>query len=354
MGQERRPAPTGSGWWTPIGNAESTPSALELVANAAECGGDVERALAELPGPTEQAFAASADLNYRWSVLASLGAADLTAARVVEPHIDAVTILEESGRTLAQTAPGSWGVYAAEGADPALAAAEEGGLWVLNGVKPWCSLADHVDNALVTAWTGPGTRRLFAVNMGGGTVEVSDDPWFARGLAGIRSPRVTFDATPAEPVGEDGWYLNRPGFAVGGIRVAAVWYGAAVAVGRTLRRLSTDREIDQIAAMHLGAVEGSLHRAACVLDDAARELSHDGTDAIRATALALHVRSTVRIASEEVLERAAHALGPAPLVRDRAHAARVADLELYLRQEHAERDLAILGRHVLQHGGKVI
>ena len=41
-----------------------------------------------------------------------------------------------------------------------------------------------------------------------------------------------------------------------------------------------------------------------------------------------------------------YALGPAPLALDPVHAARVADLTLYLRQHHAERDLAALGRLV--------
>jgi hypothetical protein len=48
-----------------------------------------------------------------------------------------------------------------------------------------------------------------------------------------------------------------------------------------------------------------------------------------------------------VLERVGHALGPAPLARDERHARRVADLQLYLRQHHAERDEAALGRAVL-------
>lgn len=45
--------------------------------------------------------------------------------------------------------------------------------------------------------------------------------------------------------------------------------------------------------------------------------------------------------------RVGHALGPAPLAFDEDHARRVADLELYVRQHHAERDLAQLGSAVL-------
>ena len=39
-----------------------------------------------------------------------------------------------------------------------------------------------------------------------------------------------------DAVGEPGWYLDRPGFAWGGIGVAAVWYGATVAVARRVVR----------------------------------------------------------------------------------------------------------------------
>ena len=49
---------------------------------------------------------------------------------------------------------------------------------------------------------------------------------------------------------------------------------------------------------------------------------------------------------DDVLERAGHALGPAPLALEEEHAGRVADLQLYVRQEHAERDAAALGRLV--------
>ncbi|MGH3582360.1 MAG: acyl-CoA dehydrogenase, partial [Mycobacterium sp.] len=51
--------------------------------------------------------------------------------------------------------------------------------------------------------------------------------------------------------------------------------------------------------------------------------------------------------AEAVLQTASHALGPGPLVGDESYARRVADLGVYLRQHHAERDLAYLGELVL-------
>jgi hypothetical protein len=45
-----------------------------------------------------------------------------------------------------------------------------------------------------------------------------------------------------------------------------------------------------------------------------------------------------------VLDRVGRALGAGPLCQNAAHARRVADLTVYLRQSHAEGDLEQLGR----------
>ena len=75
-----------------------------------------------------------------------------------------------------------------------------------------------------------------------------------------------------------------------------------------------------------------------------------GIDGAEAKLLAKRVRGTVARTVDEVLWRAAHALGPAPLAQDEAHAKRVADLALYVRQHHAERDDESLGR-LIRRGG---
>ena len=61
--------------------------------------------------------------SYLWSALATLGAADLTVARVLEPHLDALAILGQAGLPVA---PGAWGVYAAEGPGTPLQAHPDG------------------------------------------------------------------------------------------------------------------------------------------------------------------------------------------------------------------------------------
>ena len=63
--------------------------------------------------------------------------------------------------------------------------------------------------------------------------------------------------------------------------------------------------------------------------------------------MAQRARQVVADTADEVIARVGHALGPAPLTGDEEHARRVADLTVYLRQHHAERDLARQGELLL-------
>lgn len=281
-----------------------------------------------------------------WEALATLGSADLALARAVEPHVDALTILDQDGSS--ELRGGTWGVFAAEGPGVRVTASSTAAGWRLDGVKPWCSLAGSLSDALVTAWVSDTERRLFRVSLSHRSVRVSTAPWLARGLQEIPSGSVEFDSTPTSPVGETGWYLERPGFAWGGISVAACWFGGAVGLGRTLLEAARrpGREDDTILLMHLGVVDARLAEARTALADAAGLVDVGG----QAGVLAKRVRSTVVRAAEDVLAHVGRALGPEPLVRDGAHAKRVADLQVYLRQHHGERDDASLGRSVRDSG----
>ena len=290
----------------------------------------------------------------RWDLLAALAVRDLTIARVVEAHLDAVAILAEA-RTASQTdvgpGPGStWGVFAAEAPDAVLTATADGAGWRLNGRKPWCSLAGRLTHALVTAHVDDG-RGLFAISLRQQGVTVVDGVWQARGLVEVPSGPVDLDDVPAQAVGEPGWYLRRPGFAHGGIGVAACWYGGAVAVASLLRVAAGRREPDQLALWHLGENDLDLTTAATMLEAAAAQVDAGAATGAAGEVLALRTRSVVAAAAERVIARVGHALGPAPLALDAEHAARVADLTLYLRQHHAERDVAALGRMLLADGG---
>lgn len=311
------------------------PSVDEALALAAEIGG-------RTPRPAEGSTVAL------WEVLASLGATDLTVARVLEPHLDALTILQEARRQGVgpeQSWPddATWGVYAAEGRGGRLLGSQHpDGHWELDGPKPWCSLAGHVSHALVTAWVGEG-RRLFAVALRQPGVAVQPaEHWVSRGLSEVTSTGLTFAGVPTVPVGEVDWYLTRPGFAWGGAGVAAIWFGASVALARRLYDATQVRPPDQVALMHLGAVDAALSRARAVLVDAAA-VADSGAGAAAADLTCQRVRQVVADTAHEVLDRVGAALGPGPLTSEEEHARRVADLTVYLRQHHGERDQARLG-----------
>jgi hypothetical protein len=280
----------------------------------------------------------------RWAVLAAAGEHNLTVARILEAHSDALAILAEAGEP---EPGGTWGVFAAEAAPHRLEAHGSDGSVTLTGVKPWCSLAALLDSALVTAHVGDDERQLFRVSLRHPSVSAGlPGMWVARGLRGVVSAPVRFDNTPAEPVGAPGWYLTRPGFAWGGMGVAACWHGGARGLRATLVRDSAGRTGD-LAAMHVGAVDAVLHASEAVLSEAAALIDGGQADGSAGQVLGLRVRAAVADAVERTIRQVGHALGPAPLAFDEDHARRVADLELYVRQHHAERDLARLGSIVL-------
>ncbi len=312
---------------------------------AREAAGDVDGSLALAQRLDDRAGSMGRDTWLVLSSLATLGSVDLTTARTIEPHWDAVAILEQAATPAPEGA--TWGVYAASPPGTRLAArGDDAGGWQLTGAKPWCSLADRVSHALVTADLDDGPPGLFSVDLRAAGVSVDPGAWAPRGLRDVTTSTVTFDAVPASPVGAPGWYLDRPGFAWGGIGVAAVWFGGAAALAGALWAAARTRPPDQVALMHLGAVDVSLHATLLGLRDAAGAIDSGRATRAAGRLLAARVRAQAAACAEHLLTTVGHALGPAPLALDAVHAARVADLTLYVRQHHAERDLAALGRLV--------
>jgi alkylation response protein AidB-like acyl-CoA dehydrogenase len=288
----------------------------------------------ELPLPASGATAE------RWNQLAALAQEDVVAGRVAEAHVDAVAILHELGAKPPQPRQ-LWGVWAAEPPDAVLTAspADDGDV-SLSGTKAWCSGAGFCTHALVTARLPGGERALFAVAVDR-AVRALPSTWSNPGMAGSDTRSVQFTDARAVPVGDPGAYLTRPGFWHGAVGVAACWLGGARAVAEPLYRKASDPH----ALAHLGAVDAALTAAGATLADAAALVDADPFDrAGRAELVARRARAVVEHAVDEVLTRTGRALGPGPLAQDSRHAGRVADLTVYVRQSHAERDLAALGQ----------
>jgi hypothetical protein len=114
-----------------------------------------------------------------------------------------------------------------------------------------------------------------------------------------------------------------------------------------LAHLRERGEADEHQPAHVGAMHTALGSAEAILAGAA------GGEVD--TLLAGTCRAAAERTAVEALERALKVTGPTPACRDRRFAQRVAGLPVYLRQHHAERDLAALGRAVhacrpLEHG----
>jgi hypothetical protein len=65
---------------------------------------------------------------------------------------------------------------------------------------------------------------------------------------------------------------------------------------------------------------------------------------------ALRARLVVEDAATAVMRHTTRALGAGPLCRNGRFARAIADLPVFIRQSHAERDLAALGETLLQEG----
>ncbi|GAA1952410.1 acyl-CoA dehydrogenase [Microbacterium deminutum] len=300
--------------------------------------------------------AGEGDTRLLWELLAAIARVSVSAARMLEPHLDALGILHQAGCDFADGCDpwgvgsvgagegSSWGVFAAESAGTRLEAVRTDAGWVLRGTKPWCSLAHELSHALVTGFVDDTRRQLFAVDLRGAGVQPHRGEWFARGLPHVVSSPVDFHDAPAAPVGDVGWYLSRPGFAWGGMSVAACWWGAAQGVADALVEPARGERADQLALVHLGRADAALWAARSVLAEAADLVDAGVPPGLDQRLLAERVRAAVVDAATLTLAEADAALGPAPLVSDPGHARRVSDLHLYLRQHHGLRDAARIGR----------
>ena len=145
---------------------------------------------------------------FLWELLASVTAVDVAAGRAIEPHLDASAILAQAAGHAALAGwdcpdfdgvhfDGAWGVFAAEAAGLRLEAKPADGCFVLQGSKPWCSLAAQLDHAVVTAHLDDGGRAAFAVDLHAPGVGFADPEWTSRDSG--KSPAAPCTSTPFRP-----------------------------------------------------------------------------------------------------------------------------------------------------------
>jgi alkylation response protein AidB-like acyl-CoA dehydrogenase len=275
----------------------------------------------------------------RWRALARLGREDLSVARLAEGHVDARAILHELGHPVPV---GLLGVWAAQPDRLRAEPVDDG--WSLRGEKAWCSGSLALDHALLTA-TAPDGPRLFVVDPG--ELAVVPGSWTPMGMEATRSETLVFDGTLVgadDAVSGPAAYVERPGFGHGGCGVAAVWWGGADAVVDALRQAA--RTADDLLGP-LGEATAALEGAWALLATAAAEIDAHPDDRARADRLALVVRLAVERDARHALDLTTRALGASALCHRPQHAARVADLTVYLSQLNPARSAVALGRTVI-------
>ncbi len=299
----------------------------------------VEELALPLPG--------AGNTRLRFSMLRQVGACDLSLARLVEGHFDAIAILAEAKRSAPR---GKLGVWAA-GPVESLKAIRESSGWRLDGVRRWCSGASELTHALVRA-AAPDGERLFLVPLNLAGIDPDASSWPAIGMADTSTLDVTFERVvlPARAeVGDPGFYLNRPGFWFGAAGVAAVWLGGADAIAGIVRERAGD---DAHRLAHLGWLTARLETLDILLSAVADEIDSAPAVPLTVERTARILRSEVAESAASVIDRVGRATGADPLAHDRRHARRVVDLALYIRQSHAEADLEQLGRLELRRDGQ--
>jgi alkylation response protein AidB-like acyl-CoA dehydrogenase len=273
------------------------------------------------------------------------GVMDLSFARIAEAHWDAVAILAECGR---QPKPDAlYGVWASELPGHALQLRRDRDATTIDGTKMFCSGAGLVDYALVTV--GFPEKLLVEVDVRGLVDSISFDTsaWVTLAFQETSTGSVTFISHPVDAqavIEKSGWYLDRPGFWHGACGPAACWAGGADAL---VRYTKANQRKDAHTLAHLGAMHSSIWAMRACLDAAGDEIDANPEDYAFAHIRALTVRHIVEQNCTEILRRFARAYGPFPLSMNAEISRRYHELDLYLRQSHAERDLESLGSQLL-------
>ncbi len=273
----------------------------------------------------------------RLAALRAFGERDLSLARVIEAHTDAIAILCEAQRRPERDA--LYGVWAAESGAPVTLCARGDG-FIVEGSKRFCSGAPFLDHALITA-RHDASGTLVSIDLHQPGIRIESGTWRSPAFAATATSTVHFDAVRIgreSIIGSQDWYLTRPGFWHGALAPAACWAGGAIGLVDAARGVGRR---DPHSLAHLGALEADAWALRAVLDQAADEIDADPEDRARSgRPRALKVRHVIERLCVDVIDHFGRMTGPHLLAFDAAVAQRHAELSLYIRQCHAERDLA--------------
>lgn len=274
----------------------------------------------------------------RLTVLARNSSVSL--ARLVEAHTDALAILAEAGTP--GIAGGLYGVWASQA--PGGGVVLDSDRMTMTGHMPFASGLGIVNRAICTVRTASSESALLDIDVRPGpTVHVNTASWAAVGLQATATGSVDFIDHPVleeSVVGRGDWYLTRSGFWHGACAPAACWAGAALGL---LDYAEGQPCEDPHRLAYLGVMRTAEFSLKSVLAQAGAEIDLHPNDLAAAKYRALSVRSAVERMCTLLADAFGQSLGPRPQANNSGVDQRIADLHLYLRQHHGNKDLAALG-----------
>ena len=275
--------------------------------------------------------------------LEALGRTDVPLSRLTEGHVDALRIHAEAGTT--PSAGCLYGVWASRSRGTGIRASRTDGGWRLEGTLRFASGAGLLDRALVPVWLDDETSML--VDLPVRDWPVDDSAWQTSAMRLSHSHTIPLDhdvtGDDVVQVGEEGFYLGRPGFFPGGVGVAAVWVGGAARVADLVRHHVGERPPSPPLQLRLGHLRTDLVAAASAVAAAAARLDTGDVPAPALQALATETRAVVGAAVRRLLDQARAVAGPAGLAYDGPLTHAIDDLDLYVRQQSTDGDALFLG-----------
>ncbi|UOM36541.1 acyl-CoA dehydrogenase family protein [Acuticoccus sp. I52.16.1] len=325
------------------GEAEATCDLAEDLAALTELGvlmaplpaGEDGIGLGTEPGGT----AACVDLLVR------IGAANLSLARLMEGHVNAVKLVVLYGTPATRTrafaivrSGGLLGVWGADAATPVALRSDCGGL-VLAGAKRFASGLGNVAAALVTAASPSGDGPQLILVPADDAARADASVWRQSGMRATRSGIYVLDGLRIEPdmlVGRPGDLLREPYFEGGVWRYCAAHLGGAQALYRAMvrRLVETGRADDPHQARRVFEAASACETARLWIESAAAKVEGQGAAPVEpeaAAAYALMAREATETACLTVMDRTERALGTAAFEEGDVDRIR-RDLSLFLRQ----------------------
>jgi hypothetical protein len=195
----------------------------------------------------------------------------------------------------------------------------DGEAFELTGTKRFCSGAGIVTRALITITEPP--HLLIDVDLAQRTRCASFDEtdWKTDAFSEIHTAKAR----------------------QGACGPAACWAGGGQALADYGVR---QQHLDAHSLAHVGAMQAGAWSLSANLIQAGHQIDHETDSPAKARVLALTLMHVIEGTCTDILRRFARAVGPRPLIPDTNTSRLYHQLDLCLRQSHAERDLEMIGR----------